>query len=36
MLDYGILLQDRTELDVGGFVIYMDVFIIRVTQNKKV
>ena len=29
-------MQDRTELDVGGFVIYMDVFIIRVTQNKKV
>lgn len=35
-VDYGTLLQDRTELDVGGFVIYMDVFIIRVTQNKKV
>ena len=34
-VDYGILLQDRTDLDVGGFITYMDVFLIRVTQNKK-
>lgn len=34
-VDYAVLLQNRSELDVSGFIRYMDVYLIRTTANNK-
>ena len=34
-VDYAILLQNRSDLDVSGFVRYMDIYTIRTTENNK-
>lgn len=34
-IDYATLLQNKTEIDVSGFILYMDTFFIRMTNNQK-
>lgn len=34
-VDYAVLLQNKNEIDVSGFVRYVDTLFIRMTQNKK-
>ena len=34
-VDYAILLQNRSDLDISGFIRYMDIYIIRTTENNK-
>lgn len=34
-VDYAILLQNRSDLDVSGFIRYMDIYLIRTTENNK-
>ncbi len=34
-VDYATLLQNRSELDISGFIRYMDIYIIRTTDNNK-
>lgn len=34
-VDYATLLQNRSDLDVSGFIRYMDIYTIRTTENNK-
>lgn len=34
-VDYAILLQNRSDLDISGFIRYMDIYLIRTTDNNK-